>query len=142
MQIMRARLESAQHILQHILIHEYQAEQVAYEIYDDRIRLVVKSPLDLTEIPMKEFEQKVNAVVKQNLPVTDQTYKRSEVPADIDLKLAPENVEDIRVVSIGDFDRQPCHNLHITNTSEIGVYHLVELRKDGKDTYKFISQVT
>lgn len=141
MQITRARLESAQHILQHILLNEYAAEQIAYEIYDDRIRLVVKSAEDLTAIPVEEFEQKVNSVIEQNLPVTETTYQRNEVPTDIDLSLAPESVNDIRVISIGDFDSQPCHNLHVSNTSEIGTYRLVEVKKDGKDTYKFISQV-
>jgi Ser-tRNA(Ala) deacylase AlaX len=141
MQIMKARLESAQHILLRVLMENYQAQQVTYEIYDDRIRLVVKSPQDLALVPKEEIEEQVNQVIGRNLTVTENTYQRDDVPNQIDISLAPTDVEEVRVISIGDFDSQPCHNLHVGNTSEIGAYHLVELKKDGKDTYKLISNV-
>lgn len=138
---MKARLESAQHVLLRVLMEKYQAQQVTYEIYNDKIRLVVKSPLDLTSISKEEIEDQVNEVIGKNLTVTENTYKREDVPEDVDTSLAPTDVEEVRVISIGNFDSQPCHNLHVSNTSEIGIYHLVEVKKNGKDTYKLISRV-
>ena len=134
-------METAQHILHRILIEEYGAQQKGMQIYEERIRLDVKTSTDIEEIPKKYFENKVNNVIRKNLPVKKETYDRDLVPKEVDISMVPQNVQRIRVVSIGNFDAQPCINPHVDNTRQIGVYHLVDIRRIGKDTYRFIGTV-
>jgi misacylated tRNA(Ala) deacylase len=131
----KARMETAQHILYHILIEEYGAKQTGMQIYDDKIRLDVKSMVDLTPISREELEEKVNNIIRKKLGVTIKTYSRNMIPQEIDISSVPSRIEDIRIVSIGDYDTQPCGNRHVSNTSEIGVYKILSIRRNGRDVY-------
>ncbi|MCX6653783.1 MAG: hypothetical protein NTY03_01545 [Candidatus Bathyarchaeota archaeon] len=131
----KARMETAQHILYHILIEEYGAKQTGMQIYDDKIRLNVKSMVDLTPISREELEEKVNNIIRKKLGVTIKTYSRNMIPQEIDISSVPSRIEDIRIVSIGDYDTQPCGNRHVSNTSEIGVYKILSIRRNGRDVY-------
>ena len=131
----KARMETAQHILYHILIEEYGAKQTGMQIYDDKIRLDVKSMVDLTLISREELEEKVNTIIRKKLDVTIKTYSRNMIPQEIDVSSVPSHIEDIRIVSIGDYDTQPCGNRHVSNTSEIGVYRILRIRRNGRDVY-------
>ncbi|PIY60129.1 hypothetical protein COY95_03380, partial [Candidatus Woesearchaeota archaeon CG_4_10_14_0_8_um_filter_47_5] len=138
---LQARMESAQHILHHILTHEYQAQQTGMQISENHIRLDVRCLRDLTQLDPLEFESQVNAVIAQNLQVTKTLYKRPEVPGDIDISMIPEKVKEVRIVAIGDFDIQPCGNAHVDTTREIGAYRLLEIKRKGKDIYRFSGMV-
>jgi misacylated tRNA(Ala) deacylase len=137
----KARMETAQHIIHRILVEEYGAQQKGMQIYEERIRLDVKTTKDLKKIPKRYFEEKVNAVIRQNLPVKKETYDRKNVPKEVDISMVPVNVQRIRVVSVGSFDTQPCVNPHVDNTSQIGEYRLIEIKRIGKDTYRFSGTV-
>ncbi|OGD55742.1 hypothetical protein A3K78_07205 [Candidatus Bathyarchaeota archaeon RBG_13_52_12] len=138
----KARMETAQHILYHILIEEYGAKQTGMQIYDDKIRLDVKSRVDLTLISREELEEKVNDITRKKLGVTIKTYSRNMIPQEIDVSSVPSHIEDIRIVSIGDYDTQPCGNRHVSNTSEIGVYRILDIRRNGRDVYSIQGTVT
>lgn len=138
----KARMETAQHILYHILIEEYGAKQTGMQIYDDKIRLDVKSRIDLTLISREELEEKVNDITRKKLGVTIKTYSRNMIPQEIDVSSVPSHIEDIRIVSIGDYDTQPCGNRHVSNTSEIGVYRILDIRRNGRDVYSIQGTVT
>lgn len=138
---LKARMESAQHILHRILTHEYSAEQTGMQIYENKIRLDVRCDTNLMEIAKEEFERRVNEVIQKNLPVTKTMYKRENVPEGIDINFVPPGVKEIRIVTIGDFDIQPCGNPHVNNTSEIGKYRIIDVKKKGKDVYRFIGVV-
>jgi len=135
-------MESAQHILHHILLHEYHATQTGMQISDNHIRLDVKCDKDLTKLAKEELEEKVNLVIKQNIPVNKKIYPRDEVPKGIDISKIPDTVKEVRIVSIGDFDVQPCGNAHIDNTSEIGKYSITEIKRKGSSTYRIEGIVT
>ena len=138
---MKTRLESAQHILHHILIYDYTAEQTGMQFYENKIRLDIRCNTDLTKISKQEFENRVNGVINRNLPVKITVYKRKDVPKKIDISMIPTKVKDVRVVAIGDFDIQPCGHVHVENTSEIGEYRILEIKKKGKDIYRFVGAV-
>ncbi|MFH0876380.1 MAG: histidine--tRNA ligase [archaeon] len=130
-----ARMESAQHILHHILLHDYSAHQTGMQISDNHIRLDVKCDNDLTKVSKDELEEKVNLIIKKNLPVDKKIYARKDAPKDIDISMIPASVKEVRIVSIGDFDIQPCGNAHVDNTSEIGTYKINEIKRKGSNVY-------
>jgi Ser-tRNA(Ala) deacylase AlaX len=80
---MKARMESAQHILHHILTNDYGAIQTGMQIHDNKIRIDIRCEKDLTSIPKNDYESKVNNIIKENLPVTKTVYKRNKARASL-----------------------------------------------------------
>lgn len=75
---------------------------------------------------IQEIEDKVNEVIRQNLPVGVSYAKRDEVPASVDLSKLPEDSsETLRLVSIGDYDLCACAGQHVSNTSEVGTFRII-----------------
>ena len=60
-----------------------------------------------TEAEIQMIEDKVNAAIDQNLPVT------------VDAS------ETLRIIRIGDYDACACIGLHVSNTSEIGTFKII-----------------
>lgn len=84
----------------------------------------------LNEEPSAEqivgLEQKMNEVIKQNLPVTFIYSTQTEMKELFNLDRLPDNAsENIRIVKIGDYDACPCIGTHVSNTSEIGTFKII-----------------
>jgi len=50
-------------------------------------------------------------------------------------------VKEIRIVEIEGFDKTPCKDPHVENTSEIGYFEILKVKRTGKDHYKFVFKV-
>lgn len=97
-----------------------------------------KSKLDfaLPKAPSVEdienIERTVNEVIARHLPVTTEFITQEEAVGRFDLKRLPDNASDtVRIVRVGDYDECLCIGLHVTNTSEIGTFHIIS--SDYKD---------
>lgn len=86
---------------------------------------------------LKEAELKANEAIQRNIQVNIENMPREkalEIPSVFKLKmLLPETLLNIRVVSIGDIDRQACGGTHLKNTSEIGKITFVKTENKGKN---------
>ena len=83
-------------------------------------------PYEPTAEQIAEIENKVNEVIRQNLPVYIGFVSRENVPTEVDLsKLPTDASETLRIVSIGDYDICACIGTHVTNTSEIGTFKII-----------------
>lgn len=72
------------------------------------------------------LEQKMNEVIKQNLPVTFIYSTQTEMKELFNLDRLPDNAsENIRIVKIGDYDACPCIGTHVSNTNEIGTFKII-----------------
>lgn len=83
---------------------------------------------DLTEEEGKTLQETINAVLAQNLPVTERTVPRDEAAKLVDLGKLPPSVgpdTPIRLVSVGEYDFCPCIGAHCANTGEVGAFRLV-----------------
>lgn len=81
---------------------------------------------------IKNIEKTVNEVVARHLPVTTEFITQEEAVGRFDLKRLPDNASDtVRIVRVGDYDECLCIGLHVTNTSEIGTFHIIS--SDYKD---------
>ena len=138
---MKARLESAQHILYRLLQDRYGARSTGIQISNTKIRLDVRCSTNLLETPQDELEREVNGIIARDLVVMKKIYKTGDVPNGVDLKSVPTGVDEVRVVSIGDFDTQPCINPHVDRTSEIGRWEILDRKKKGRDVYRIVSTV-
>ena len=83
-------------------------------------------PYEPTAEQIAEIENKVNEVIRLNLPVYIGFVSRENVPTEVDLsKLPTDASETLRIVSIGDYDICACIGTHVTNTSEIGTFKII-----------------
>ena len=88
----------------------------------------------------REVEEKVNAALAADRPVTVAFLPRAEALADPDLirtkvNLIPEHVDPIRVIDIEGIDRQADGGTHVRSTGEVGTVRVVKTENKGK-TFK------
>jgi len=70
-------------------------------------------------------ERTVNEIIKLKIPVGEELVSRREADNSYFTGKLPEEAgERIRIVTIGNFDSCPCIGLHVSNTSEIGIFSI------------------
>ncbi len=81
---------------------------------------------NLTREELDIIEQKVNEVIAQNLDVKEHFISRTEAEEKFNLEKLPNSAgEEIRIITIGDYDACPCIGEHVKNTSEIGKFQII-----------------
>ena len=84
---------------------------------------------------MDEYIAKSNKELARNLPVSTEFLSRSDAEHDPSLsKLAmglPPGIKEIRVIQIGDVDRQADGGLHVQNTNEVGTIEVQKYENRG-----------
>ena len=79
-----------------------------------------------TEAQVAELIESVNAVIAQELDVTDVLMSRDEAATVADLsKLPADASEMLRVVKVGEYDYCACIGEHVSNTREIGRFEII-----------------
>ena len=117
---------SAEHLLNQTMIRMFGCER-SRNMHIER----KKSKINyiLTECPTAEqiaqIEQKMNDLIKDDLPVTYEFVTRDNIPDGVKLNKLPEDVsETLRLVRIGDYDICPCIGTHVGSTAEIGEFKI------------------
>jgi Ser-tRNA(Ala) deacylase AlaX len=83
-------------------------------------------PEEPTAEQLAEVERKVNEVIDLHLPVTIDFLTRDEAAGIVDLSKLPDHAsETTRIVRVGDYDACACIGDHVSNTSEIGAFQLL-----------------
>lgn len=138
------RSHTAMHIIAAILEKEFDTSISGNNVGEN------KSRIDLT---LEKFDRdaltnaitKANEIVKQNLDVTIRVVERSKIKEDDNvfklLKGFPDYISIVRILSIGEFDRQACGGTHVKNTSEIGEIELINLENRGKNKRRIYFKV-
>ncbi|MDH7603381.1 MAG: hypothetical protein QHH13_00605 [Melioribacter sp.] len=81
---------------------------------------------NLTEEEIKTIEEKINSLIAQDLPITEEFMKRDEAAKYFSLHRLPEEAGEIlRVIKIGDYDKCLCSGPHVKSTKEIGSFKIV-----------------
>lgn len=79
-----------------------------------------------TEDQISALIAQVNAVIAQKLDVTEELMSRQAAAELVDLtKLSSEAGDTLRVVRVGDYDACACIGQHVSNTAEIGTFHII-----------------
>ena len=82
--------------------------------------------LNLTEEEVEVINKKVNEVIQQDLPVTEEFLHREEAITNFKLSQLPDDAGDtIRIIKISDYDACPCSGVHVASTKEIGVFQII-----------------
>ena len=76
---------------------------------------------------------KANKIIEQGLIVESKYIKRSEMTGSMtNLAIGfPEHIQNVRVLTIKDFDVQACGGTHVNNTRKIGKIEIVKFKNKG-----------
>lgn len=138
------RSHTATHILAETIFKETGALITGNQIEVDKCRIDFDLKNNNQEL-IKTAIEKANNVIKKNLPIKIDFILREEANKIPQLsKLAkglPENLNEIRIVSIGDFDIQADGGTHVNNTKEIGKIIFLKVDNRGKNNRRVYFEV-
>lgn len=94
---------------------------------------------NLSEVEIEGIEKLVNSTLALNLPVKESFMPRDEAAKLFDLSRLPSDAgENLRIISIGDYDHCPCIGPHVENTSECGKIKIISSDwEDGRLRIRF-----
>ncbi len=130
------RSHTAAHILGAIFQKEMNALVTGNQITSEKIRMDFNLENPDRE-KLKKLVEKANDIIKKNLEVTSYEMKREDVeknPQMVKLTMGlPAGIKILRIVKIGDIDKQPDAGTHVKNTSEIGEIEFMDYETRGKN---------
>ncbi len=130
------RTHTALHVLSAIIYRDFDAKVTGGNMEPGTARMDFE--LDAISVEFgQHVEEALNAELAKCHPVTVHFLPRAEALADPDLirtkvNLIPESVDPIRVIDIGDIDRQADGGTHVADTSEVGPVEVVKTESKGK----------
>lgn len=136
---------TAEHLLNQLMIRMFGCERsrnAHVERKKSKISYILDRKPDRKE--EKEIEDRMNELIREDLPVTFEYVTRVELegmimdadPDSPDSKLSLDRLpadssDTIRLVRIGDFDVCPCIGKHVRSTSQIGRFELLGTNWDN-----------
>ena len=80
---------------------------------------------ELTRQELDEIQTRVNQIIADDLPVTEELVSRTEALKNYDTAKLPQNPGDtIRIIHVGSYDACPCIGDHVKSTGEIGGFRI------------------
>jgi Ser-tRNA(Ala) deacylase AlaX len=129
------KMHTATHILSNVVNRETGALITGNSVAPDESR-VDFSLEDFDKGKMEEYVARVNEVIGRDLHVRTYFLRREEalsMPGMVKLaQAAPPETAELRIVEIGDFDRQADGGVHVSKTSEIGMARFIRADNKGK----------
>ena len=142
MKPIEGRLQTAEHILAKIIETKIEDAKVGIAKFSDESGILeIITKVDLRTLDQNEIQNEVNKVISKNLAVNKYVKNRDEAEKEVNLSKVPKNIRDIRIVEIVGFDKRPCKDPHVDNTSQIGEFRILSLKRVGKDRYRFVFEV-
>ena len=130
------RSHTAVHVLVSVICSETSALITGNQIGIEKSRIDFNlDSFDRSKI--QEYVEKANNLIQKDLPVSIDFTTRDKALQDQSLfklmKGFPEHIKDIRIVTIGEIDRQADGGTHVRSTKEIGNIELLECENKGKN---------
>lgn len=128
------RSHTSTHLL-HRALKEFLGEhvnQAGSQVIPDRIRFDFTHFAGLTDLEMRDLESKINAVIREGLPVGCDYVTLEEARKRGAVALFEEKYgEEVRVVNIGTYSAELCGGTHLENTGQIGSLRIVKEESIG-----------
>lgn len=126
---------TAEHILNGTMVKMWNCGRaVGGHVERKKSKLDYNFPRALTPEEVTTIENRVNEIIAQDLPVTMEFAKVTELGNRFDLNRLPDNVSEIvRIVHIGDYDECLCAGNHVEHTAQIGTFRITSTNfENGK----------
>jgi misacylated tRNA(Ala) deacylase len=117
-------MHSAEHILNQTMDRMFQCGRcLNAHIEKKRSKCDYHFKKALTPHEIEEIQVRVNRIIQSDLPVNEQFISKSEATSRFNTEKLPDDAgNNIRIVSIGDYDHCPCIGPHVKSTSAIGEF--------------------
>jgi Ser-tRNA(Ala) deacylase AlaX len=139
MKLNEGRLQTAEHILARTIERRFpETKFIISKFNENNGRIEISAKTDLRQTNQKLLQDEVNSVIEKDLKVNKYFLKRKDAEKEYDLTRVPSSVKQIRIVEIEGFDKTPCKDPHVKETSEIGYFKILKVQKTGKDRYRFL----
>ena len=119
-------MHTCEHILNQTMIRMFDCGR-SYDAHIERkkSKCDYHMPESPTEDQILELQNKVNEIIRLNLPVTIEFMNREDAGKLVDLTKLPEEAsKTLRIVRIGDYDTCACIGQHVKNTSDLGRFEI------------------
>ena len=140
-----ARGHTAIHLLSAIIHRKTGALITGGQIDTDRTRIDFSLD-DFDREKVAEYVNEANSEIRRNMAIKTYFMDREEalkIPGMVKLaKAVPPQVKKLRIVEIGDVDRQADGGTHVANTSEIGQIEIVKVENKGKSNRRIYFRLT
>ena len=131
------RLQTAEHILARTIEHNIPNSRFIISTFEEnKGKIELYAEADLRKIDLAKLQNNVNQTIQKNLKVNKYIIQREEAETKFDLARLPSSVKEIRIVEIEGFDKTPCKDPHVENTSQIGHFEILKVKKTGKNSYR------
>lgn len=119
-------MHSAEHILNRTMVRMFDCGRAfSAHIEKKKSKCDYRFDRPLKEEEIAEIEQRVNDVIRSDMPIGESFITREEARARFDLGRLPEDADDIiRIVNIGDYDACPCIGRHMGSSAQIGSFRI------------------
>jgi len=130
------RTHTALHVLSAIIWRDFDAKVTGGNMEPGSARMDFE--LDSISVEFgREVEERLNAELAKDHLIRVLFLPRSEALADPDLirtkvNLLPPTIDPIRVIEIGDIDKQADGGTHVRSTGEVGTVRVVKTESKGK----------
>ena len=132
------KLQTAEHILARTIEQNVPGSKFIVSTFKENSgKIEVYAKTDLRKIDLAKVQNQVNAIIQKNLQVKKYIVQRNEAETEFDLTRLPSSVKEIRIIEIEGFDKTPCKDPHVDNTSQIGHFEILKVKKAGKNRYRF-----
>ncbi|ARU59678.1 alanyl-tRNA editing protein [Tumebacillus avium] len=109
---------TGQHILSAAFEELFEAETVGFHLGRE-VTTIDLTVSELTQEMVEQAEQMANAIIFENRLI-EARFVTSEELAELPLRKPPTVTENVRIVSVQDFDYSPCGGTHFSQTGEVG----------------------
>jgi len=119
-------MHSAEHILNQTMIRMFQTGRCfSAHIEKKKSKCDYRFDRPLEDDEVRRLEDKVNEVIRSDLPVNESFMVWKEAEKAFNLERLPGEAGDlIRIVKVGDYDACPCIGPHVLSTREIGQFRI------------------
>lgn len=120
------RMHTAEHLLNQTMVRVFGCERSDNaHIERKKSKINYHLPVCPSESQIVSIEEKMNELIKENIPVAYKFITRNEIPEGVKLDRLPKDASTtLRLVYIGDYDVCPCIGTHVKSTGEIGTFHI------------------
>lgn len=129
---------TGQHILSAAFEQLFDGETFGFHLGRDVVTVDIMLP-ELTQEMIEHVEQLSNTIVFENREVYPNWFSSQEELSTIPLRKPPKVTENIRIVTIDDFDYSACGGTHPAHTGEVGPIKIISWSKyKGGNRIEFV----
>lgn len=121
-----APMHTAEHILNQTMVRLFgcpRSTNAHIERKKSKVNYNLKEPPAPEQI--EQIGRMVNEVIRADMPVTVCLTPVDQLPESVSLSRLPDqNVREVRLVFIGDYDACACIGAHVTHTAQLGTFRI------------------